>query len=584
MPEDIKLAEYIFTRIFQLGVRAVHGVPGDYNLTLLDYVEPAGLDWVGNCNELNAGYAADGYARVKGIGALITTFGVGELSAINAIAGAYCEFAPVLHIVGTPMLPLQQAGTMIHHTLGDGSYEHFAAMVAPVVVAQVNLTDAAQAPEQFDWAVEQCLANSRPVYIRIPVDMVDARVSSARLSNSIAVPRAPTNPETLNMATEQILKRVYDSKSPFILVDGETLPAGITEEVNEFVRLTGFPTGCSAYGKSRVKESLPNFHGVIHGIAAKIDLMPFIKESDLVIVFGPHYSNTNTYLFTTIPDSKKTIAVCQKTVEIGLQSSDDTPLRLQVSPKTLMENILKEMNKEKLPKYNPYPSIATPRSLVDSLPPTDKSAIIDQDTFYLRLSPYIREGDFILGETGTASYGIRDVALPDNTMSFGHVTWLSIGYMLGATQGMAIAQKELLAAGKPQGRTILVIGDGSLQMSAQEISTIIRKKLDVIIFVLNNDGYTIERCIHGWKAHYNDVAAWRYLEAPSFFGADKEGEYAPQVYHATNWGELEEVWAKKELWDAKGLRMVEVKMDMEDGPAPMLAMTRKYNKKKLPVD
>src|ERR1700743_672198 len=102
MPTPLKVAEYLFVRLHQLGVRSIHGVPGDYNLTLLDYVEPSGIHWVGNCNELNAGYAADGYARIKGVGALITTFGVGELSAINAVAGAYSERAPLVHVVGTP--------------------------------------------------------------------------------------------------------------------------------------------------------------------------------------------------------------------------------------------------------------------------------------------------------------------------------------------------------------------------------------------------------------------------------------------------------------------------------------------------
>lgn len=589
MPKEIKLAEYVFNRIFQLGVRAVHGVPGDYNLNLLDYVEPAGLDWVGNCNELNAGYAADGYARTKGLGALVTTFGVGELSAINAVAGAFCEYAPVLHIVGTPLQKMHKAGTLIHHTLGDGNYEHFAEMVKRVTVAQVNLIDTTTAPEQFDWAVEQCLMHSRPVYIRIPIDMVDAPVSSARLLDAISIPRFPTEPENLNKATEMILERLYASKKPFIMVDGGTLPFNITEEVNTFVEKTGFPTACTSYGKSRIRESLPNFHGMYHGIAPKIDMLDFFANSDLIILFGPHNSNINTFLFTTIPDAKKTIELNQSNVTIGLQASGGDPLTLDVSPKTLLEKLLKDIDLEKLPKYDPYPNIPNPRAIAKALPPTKKDAIVDQDTFYQRLSLYLREGDFILGETGTAGYGIRDLALPDNTMSFGPVTWLSIGYMLGAAQGMAIAQQELITAGKPQGRTVLLIGEGSLQMTVQEISTIIRKKLNMIIFVLNNDGYTIERLIHGKRAHYNDVAIWRYLEAPSFFGADKEGDYAPQTYHASNWGELEGIWAKKELWDGKGLRMVEIKMDIDDGPTPLLAILEKYGggpgkKVKTPVD
>lgn len=118
MVKTVNVAEYLYTRLHQLGVRALHGVPGDFNLLALDYTERCGLNWVTNCNELNAGYAADGYARLKGIGALVTTFGVGELSAINAIAGSYAEFVSVVHIAGIPSTKAQKDGALLHHTVG----------------------------------------------------------------------------------------------------------------------------------------------------------------------------------------------------------------------------------------------------------------------------------------------------------------------------------------------------------------------------------------------------------------------------------------------------------------------------------
>src|SRR4051794_27575791 len=160
MPSTITLAEYLFIRLRQLGVGAIHGVPGDYNLTLLDYVEPTGLLWVGNANELNAGYAADGYARIKGVGALVTTFGVGELSAINAIAGAFTERAAVVHIVGTPPRASQDGRLKIHHTFNDGEYRRFGLMAAQVTVAQANLRDPRTCPEQIDEVLRQCLIHS----------------------------------------------------------------------------------------------------------------------------------------------------------------------------------------------------------------------------------------------------------------------------------------------------------------------------------------------------------------------------------------------------------------------------------------
>ncbi|KAJ5273012.1 hypothetical protein N7478_008137 [Penicillium angulare] len=102
----IKIADYLFTRLRQLGIELIFGVPGDCNLRLVDFVEPSGLHWIGNCNELNAAYAVDGYASINGLYALITTYGVGELSAINGIAGAFAEKAGVIHIVEAPDRPI----------------------------------------------------------------------------------------------------------------------------------------------------------------------------------------------------------------------------------------------------------------------------------------------------------------------------------------------------------------------------------------------------------------------------------------------------------------------------------------------
>ena len=129
------VAGYLLTRLRQAGVRTVFGVPGDYNLPLLDAVGAATptMAWAGTATEQGAGYAADSYARLRGLGAVITTFGVGELSAINAIAGAYAESVPVVHIVGTPALRARQGHITLHHNLPDNDFGHFARMAAEVV-------------------------------------------------------------------------------------------------------------------------------------------------------------------------------------------------------------------------------------------------------------------------------------------------------------------------------------------------------------------------------------------------------------------------------------------------------------------
>ncbi|KAI1353631.1 thiamine diphosphate-binding protein [Xylaria sp. FL0043] len=563
MPGTMKLAEYLFARLKQLGIGAVHGVPGDFNLTLLDYVEPAGLKWVGNANELNAGYAADGYARIKGIGALITTFGVGELSAINAIAGAYAERAAVVHIVGTPGRPTQDERTRIHHTFNDGEFGRFAQMVVPVTVAQVDLKDPRTSPELIDHALRQCLLHSRPVYVQVPVDMVSVPVSRESLSREIRVPSTDCTAYS-DEIIDKVLSRIYEAKQPTILVDGETRSCGIVEQVQHLVEVTGWPSWTTAFGWGLLDETTPNVHGIYRGRFDTPATHNFIQEqSDLVLCFGPHFSTTNSYSSTSIPKPEVTVSITHTEIRIGNQVFRDIPALFAVT------QILEKLDLSKAKASAPSTDLT--RSRHDSYSEAHKEQPITQAAFWPMVSKIVQTGDILLGETGSAGHGCRDIPLPKHVRTFVPVTWLSIGYMVGAAQGAALAQHELIAACKYHGiqsaRTILFIGDGSFQMTAQELGTIIRHNLNVTVVLINNDGYTIERVIHGLKQGYNDVAAWRYLQAPAFFGA-KEDTFTAKV---KTLGELHDLLETEQFNKAEGFKMVEVIMDREDVPQGPLA-------------
>ncbi|KAK5099826.1 hypothetical protein LTS08_005541 [Lithohypha guttulata] len=590
MSEQVHLAEYLFVRLKQLGVDSIHGVPGDYNLQALDYIEPAGINWVGNASELTAGYAADGYGRIKGVSALITAFGVGELSAINAIGGAYAEMSPVVHVVGTPPTAAQNAGVVLHHSLGDGNFRIFADMYAKVTVAQANLTDASTATSMIDRTLRECVLQSRPVYIELPTNMVSTKVSARPLQRPLDL-SIPHNDEGFEDAeVELILAKIYASKQPFIIVDGFTAALDITKEADELVRITGFPTSTTSFGKGIVNETYSNFHGIYAGEAGKQVYRPWVESCDLILRIGPLASDVNTYGFTTLPNPKKTISFHRNTVEIGDSNSFNN-----VHVKPLLRKILNRLDKSKLPRYDPYPDLGDPAEQLRLLPPTKPDGIIDQETFWQRISTFFRCGDIILTETGTPSIGGRDFVLPPQTTLINSGIWLSIGYMAGAAQGAALAHRDIvhsisklssttidanssavIAANPPTSRssqqtfskrTILFIGDGSLQMTVQAISDIIRNKLALTIFVINNDGYTIERWIHGMKAKYNDVQPWRYLLAPAFFGADMDSADYPIVTHrAEVWGQLWDLLEKKEVRECKGLTIIEVMMQREDAP------------------
>ncbi|GKT84514.1 LOW QUALITY PROTEIN: pyruvate decarboxylase [Colletotrichum tofieldiae] len=561
-PSTVKLAEYLFTRLHQLGIGAIHGVPGDFNLHLLDYVKPAGLLWVGNTNELNAGYAADGYARIKGIGALITTSGVGELSAINAIAGAYAERAAVIHIVGTPARALQDARIMLHHGFNDGEYRRFAQMHAHVTVAQADLRHALSAPDQIDEVLEQCLIESRPVYIQLPQDLVSVPVPADKLQFPIRVPDHGVTLAT-QAAVAAVLYKIRKAKQPMILVDGEARPLGIVDEIHQLVKTTGWPTWTSAFGKSLVDETLPNVHGVYSGKFAKQAARTFVEGADLVLCFGPHFSSTNTSAFSSIPKTDVSVLFYDKQVKVADQFFRD------VVAKSVVISLLQELDVSRPYQYVPYPDL--PRDYKIKFSQVSGEEKISHSKFWHLAANIIRPGDVILGETGTSGHGCRALPLPAHTRLFIPATWLSIGYMLPAAQGAALAQRELIRSDQyhniGDARTILFIGDGSFQMTVQEISTIIRHNLDVIIFLINNDGYTIERCIHGLQQSYNDVAPWHYLQAPTFFGGNAE----TYVRSAKTWGALEAVFNEDMLLKGEGLRMVEIFMDRDDVPEGALA-------------
>ncbi|RMZ85786.1 hypothetical protein DV737_g341, partial [Chaetothyriales sp. CBS 132003] len=599
----VELAAYLFTRLHQLGVRSVHGVPGDYNLTLLDYIVPAGLRWVGNCNELNSGYATDGYARIKGLGALVTTFGVGELSAINAIAGAYAERAPVVHIVGSPPRESQDNRLLIHHTFNDGEYGRFARMYAEVTVAQASIRDPRVGVEQIDYVLQQCLIHSRPVYIEVPVDLVDAMVSTERLRTPVSIPKTVPTPAH-DKALDAVLDRIYLARQPIILVDGESAALNIVSLVRQVVRETGWPTWVTGYSKGMVDETLPNVHGVYRGSTDEKETQDFFKAADLILVFGPHFSTTNTFQSSSIPSPVASVAFSDAQIQIG-----STTVYRDIPARYALGLLLERLDTSRIHKYEKYPSLAKDKS--QTFASVSSNGSITHSNFWPIMSSFLRPGDVVFGETGTSGYGARIMTLPRNCRLFTPVTWLSIGYMLPAVQGAALAQRELLEArqhsgghngtanspkqdeqqqptppvggdGNGQiinvdgasGRTILFIGDGSFQMTAQELSTIIHLGLPVIIFLINNDGYTIERCIHGLKQPYNDVDPWQYLRGPAFFGAKETETYTKQV---KTWGQLEETladgaFANVSSGSSPHLSMVEVFMAREDAPEGPLQM------------
>ena len=547
---NMSIAKYLFTRLRKLGVTDIHGVPGDFTLKALDHLKASGIRWIGSCNELNAGYAADGYARIKGLGALFTTYGVGELSAINAVAGSYAEHVPVVHIVGSPARRLH-SGAAVHHTLGDGRSRIFAEIHEKVTVAQAHLWDPDTAPEMIDRVLEQCLTESRPVYIEMPCDVVPIEVPVERLIEEITVEATELDTPKDNETVDMVLERIYSARQPMILVDrGHGMPQ-VRSEINELVQQSGIPTLTLPSGAGMVDHSLKNYYGVHAGPVGQIDTMPFMDASDFVLAFGPMFSDSQTLGWSTVPDPKKTIIV-PKDIE-------GTPI------KRFLRTLIDRLDVSRIPESD-VSSLGNFRTI--KAPSANPDAAIDQDTLYLRLNSYFQPDDTILLGNATPILGGRDFILPPGARVIASGMWFSIGHMLPAAQGVAAAQKG-------KGRTILFDGDGSFQVTVQELSTVIRYKLDMTIFIINKDGYAYERLIHGRDADYNDLARWRYLDAPAFFGAKQDDDYPVETHRIETWKDLDQLLGTKSFHDGKGLKLVEVVVGRYDVPEKFKEVFRK---------
>ncbi|KAL7620043.1 hypothetical protein AAE478_010592 [Parahypoxylon ruwenzoriense] len=552
--KPVDVAEYLFTRLRQIGVRSVHGLPGDFNLVALDYLPRAGLTWVGNCNELNAAYAADGYARVRGIGAIITTFGVGELSAINGIAGAYSEHVPVVHIVGCPSTISQRSGLLLHHTLGNGDFNAFSHMSAAISCAVARLNDPAEIAAQIDYALRECYLRSRPVYIMFPTDMVEKKVEGVRLDTPIDLREPPNDPDREDYVVDVVLKYLHAAQRPVVLVDACAIRHRVLDEVHDLIEKTQLPVFVTPMGKSAINETHTSFGGVYSGSASDPAVKDMVESSDLVLSVGALKSDFNTAGFS--------YRLSQLT-SIDLHS-DHCIVRYSEYPGVRMKGVLRKivdrLDLSKI-KAQPPPKFQEPNSAGADADPNE---LIKQAWFWGRINRFLREGDIVVTETGTANFGIWDTRFPSGVTALNQTLWGSIGWAVGACQGAALATKDEAAAsgGEPR-RTILFEGDGSLQLTAQEVSTMLRHGLDVILFVICNEGYTIERFIHGMDAAYNDIATWRHRDLPAAFGATEE---AARSYAVRTRSELEALLADPDFNDRKGLRLVELYMPREDAP------------------
>jgi indolepyruvate decarboxylase len=498
----VNVIQYVLSRLRQIGVADVFGVPGDFSFPINDAIclDPE-MRWIGCCNELNAAYAADGYARVRGVGAVCTTYGVGELSALNGIAGSYAEHLPVFHLVGMPNQSTQEARALIHHTLGNGEYDFFYRMTEPVVCGRAIMT-----PQNVVFQTERLIAEAlyrrRPAYFAFPADLATQPVLGARQA-PIEMPHS--DPASLAAATDAIVNALGEAKTACVLPGFLLHRARLQKEILAFIDSSNLPFATMFMDKTAIDEQHPNHIGMYEGALLNEHVRAFVESCDRVMAIGTILSDFNSGAFTARLDPEKFIRISHHRVHFGKKIIPNVEMR------ELLPALTKALPKRDWPRISPAPP---------EEPTGSGNEPITAAALYPRWEKFLRPHDILMAETGTASMGMGFTRMPAGATFYNQTLWGSIGWATPAAFGAGIAA--------PDRRVVLITGEGAHQFTVQELGSFARYGLKPVVFVLNNAGYLIERLLcKEPEIEYNDIAPWRYAELPRALGC--EGWFTARV-------------------------------------------------------
>ena len=405
--------DYIVQRIAGEGVEHCFGVPGDYAFPVGDAVDRnPNIKWIGCSNELNASYAADGYARVRGAAMLSTTYAVGELSAINGVMGAKAERSLVFHVVGMPSYQSQRLRKTMHHTLGDGIFDRFID-----ISAQAACCHAVINPDNCMIEMERVIAearrNNQPAYIVVPSDYAQAPVTPT----DVRPLTLKSNEASLEKAVAAVAERLTNAKSVIVLPAFTISRLGLQKEARKAIEALGCPFATTSMEKCIIDESHPQFAGMYSGALSAKETRQIVENAETILDLGGVSLNDETTMgFSGRLDLARFVSIGLNDVRIGDQIFGNVRLA----------DMLAALTKMKLSAPRHKRTADDAASLANGKP-LDK---ITMDALYSRYARFIRSGDNVVLESGSSSFGIPPLTLADDVQV--HIQMLgSIGWATG---------------------------------------------------------------------------------------------------------------------------------------------------------
>lgn len=502
------VGHYLATRLEQIGLEHYFQVPGDYNLQLLDeLLKNDNLKMVSCTNELNASYASEGYARANGASACVITFNVGAFSALNGVAGAYAERLPMIFISAGYNTNDEASGRFLHHTIGTTDYSYQEEMFRPVTCKTVRILTAEEAPAKIDDAVATALRESKPCYIEIASNLADAECPEPQAKQFPRAWELPYDADAVEQAADAVAKQLNAAEKPILLAGPHLRPYGAIDAFKRLAEALGCAVAVQPNAKGFFPEDHPQYIGHYLGTSSAPGAEAMVDLSDCVLAAGPMFTDYSTVGWTTtVPNDSGYIAIA----EDGVTTPEGNYTNLPIAPVLDVVAQKVEKNSATIEQYNRDDVTG---EQAEYTPAADGEQLTRAEMVH-QINELIAQDSTLFAETGDSWFNGMHMQLPGGAGFEIEMQWGAIGWSVPSAHGYAVAKGN-------DHHTILMVGDGSFQLTAQEVCNMIRYQDNITVIVVNNKGYVIESALH--EGPYNYYKNWDYAALMDAFNAE-DGE------------------------------------------------------------
>jgi TPP-dependent 2-oxoacid decarboxylase len=542
----MSIGEYLIRRLQDYGIGHVFGIPGDYVLQFYSMLDRSPIQVVTTTREDCAGFAADAYARVHGMGAVCVTYCVGGLSLCNSVAGAYAEKSPVVVITGSPGLKERGNNPLLHHMVRDlrTQYDVF----EKLCIAGTELTDPRMAFYEIDRVLHAAARYKRPVYIEIPRDMVGV---VPEMPHRFEDTHSTSDPEVLAEAVSEAERWLNSCQRPVIVGGVEIHRFALQDELLSLAEGSQVPITTTMLGKSIIPEVHPLFVGLYEGAMGNSVVTRFVEESDCLLLLGTFMTDINLGIYTANLDPAKCIYA----------TSEQLRIRHHHYHNVLLPDFIRELaaRRPKPPRRSipKVPSLATEKFVLKADEKIGVSRLI------ARLNESLNDETVVIADIGDALFAATELVIRGRTEFVSPAYYTSMGFSVPAALGAQMARPDL--------RTIVIVGDGAFQMTGSELSSLIRHKFPAIIIVLDNGGYGTERYLHPGTFTFNDIQPWAYHKLPEVYGGGRG-------YLVRTEGEFDEALMAA-LADKSNVSLIHVMLDKNDHSTSLERLTENLSKR-----